>query len=59
MKKEDSVEQEVFDGKAEAEKCVENTLASLVVKVFDQNCADALFSGGGGIDWLPDLIKQR
>ena len=59
LKKEDSIEQEIFDGRAEAEKSVENTLATLVKKTFDQSAADALFSGGGGIDWLPELIKIR
>ena len=59
LKKEESIEIEVFDGRLEAERSVENTLANLVMRLFDQGTADALFSGGGGIDWLPELIKHR
>ncbi|PAV77744.1 hypothetical protein WR25_22721 isoform B [Diploscapter pachys] len=51
---------EIYNGKEEAIRCVENSLATMIKKYFNADMADRIFEDGGiGIDWLPALISHR
>uniref|UniRef100_A0A1I7WY71 MI domain-containing protein n=1 Tax=Heterorhabditis bacteriophora TaxID=37862 RepID=A0A1I7WY71_HETBA len=59
MKKFDEKTIELCDGRLEAAKCIEDTLAGLITKHFSPEMADKIFEDGGVIDWLPELIAHR
>ncbi|CAD6186314.1 unnamed protein product [Caenorhabditis auriculariae] len=49
-----------YDGRLEAERCVEMALSTLVVRYFSPEVADTIFEEDSiGIDWLPNLISHR